>query len=994
MYYNWYKRGVVMGKRNYGSIWRKTDLHVHTPFSYLNNEFGNNFEEYFVKLLLLAIEKNIEVIGITDYFTIEGYKKIKEIIDGNKLQEILSQYYKIEQNGEKFTDKVLETLSALKNIVFLPNIEFRLNKLVGKNRINFHIIFSDDVALEDIQENFLDQINFVLEGNQLGDEKRSLTKRNLEMLGQKLKNEHENFSGKTAISVGMMNAVVDDSQIIEVLNNKRSIFKNKYLIVTPADEDLSKISWDSQDHNVRKTILAKSHIFFTSNEGTIKWGLGKFHKNKNEYIKEFTSLKPCVHGSDAHKFEKLFEPDYKKYCWIKADLSFEGLKQIIFEPETRVKIQEEKPDFKQSYIIIDAVRFIGHSDFSNDWIYLNQNLNSIIGGKSSGKSLLLYYIAKTIIPDRIDSIKKELGNIQKYLAYNLEEQDEFDFEVKWKDGEIYKLNKKEGKNRLCTYIPQMYLNHIAENEKSKKELNRVIEDILKSDDEFKNMYNEKIDEIGKLKKEVELKIDNLFKEEEKHIALNEELKSIGDEEAIKKSVEEYKKVIDNLEKNSELSDEEINKYKKYSTFKKKLLDKIEESKENLSGFNEIIKVSTPLFEKEINDFISEKYKSGIKKNFEKVKVKEEIDRIEKMFKNEMKNFLSEIKKVNQNSIDLIETQIKKRDCILEELDKKLKPLSEKMLNIELIRNKSKEMEKENLKLKTISEKKKSIEKKIDEKNKLQESILENYNCMLKNYNELVSEIKKNKNIGKEKNIELIPEIKFNNEEFEANFADKINKSINLESQFGKMFDKNNFKFINEKHSTELERIFNTILDINSNIQYNKGFSREKVLKALLDNYFYIDYDLMQSGDGLLDMSPGKRGIILFQLFLHLSSSDTPILVDQPEDNLDNRTVYQELNQFIKDKKSKRQIIIVSHNANLVVSTDSENVIVANQAGQNGSNDNKEFKFEYINGALEDTKETPNEKGILYQKGIREHVCEILEGGEEAFKVREKKYNIE
>ena len=61
---------------------------------------------------------------------------------------------------------------------------------------------------------------------------------------------------------------------------------------------------------------------------------------------------------------------------------------------------------------------------------------------------------------------------------------------------------------------------------------------------------------------------------------------------------------------------------------------------------------------------------------------------------------------------------------------------------------------------------------------------------------------------------------------------------------------------------------------------------------------------MQDEDKLLDMSPGKRGIILFQLFLHLSASETPILVDQPEDNLDNRTVYKELNQFIKQQKTK------------------------------------------------------------------------------------------
>ena len=140
------------------------------------------------------------------------------------------------------------------------------------------------------------------------------------------------------------------------------------------------------------------------------------------------------------------------------------------------------------------------------------------------------------------------------------------------------------------------------------------------------------------------------------------------------------------------------------------------------------------------------------------------------------------------------------------------------------------------------------------------------------------------------------------------------------------------------------------------------------------------------------MSPGKRGIVLFQLFLQLSNSDTPILIDQPEDNLDNRTIYQELNTFIKNRKLKRQIILVSHNANLVVSTDSENVIVANQEIKKGTNYeyNEKYKFEYINGALE---ETFNNGKKFHEKGIREHVCEILEGGEKAFKIREKKYGF-
>ena len=141
------------------------------------------------------------------------------------------------------------------------------------------------------------------------------------------------------------------------------------------------------------------------------------------------------------------------------------------------------------------------------------------------------------------------------------------------------------------------------------------------------------------------------------------------------------------------------------------------------------------------------------------------------------------------------------------------------------------------------------------------------------------------------------------------------------------------------------------------------------------------------------MSPGKRGLVLLNLILHLSNSSHPILIDQPEDNLDNRTIYDQLNEFIRLKKVKRQIIMVTHNANLVVAADSECVIVANQSGQQANIDNEKFKFEYCSGSLECSFEDNNELGTLKNKGIRQHVCEILEGGVSAFKEREMKYGF-
>lgn len=84
---------------------------------------------------------------------------------------------------------------------------------------------------------------------------------------------------------------------------------------------------------------------------------------------------------------------------------------------------------------------------------------------------------------------------------------------------------------------------------------------------------------------------------------------------------------------------------------------------------------------------------------------------------------------------------------------------------------------------------------------------------------------------------------------------------------------------------------------------------------------------------------------------------------------------------------------MTHNPNLVVGADSENVIVANQQGSNSENKDK-IKFQYVNGSLENSKKKDDScLTVLESQGIREHVCDILEGGDDAFKKREAKYGF-
>jgi predicted ATP-dependent endonuclease of OLD family len=149
-------------------------------------------------------------------------------------------------------------------------------------------------------------------------------------------------------------------------------------------------------------------------------------------------------------------------------------------------------------------------------------------------------------------------------------------------------------------------------------------------------------------------------------------------------------------------------------------------------------------------------------------------------------------------------------------------------------------------------------------------------------------------------------------------------------------------------------------------------------------------------DTIENMSAGNKALVLLKLLIELADSNYPILIDQPEDDLDNRSVYDSLIGFIRSKKINRQIIVVTHNANIVLGADADEVIVANQVLLDPSQ--KKRRFEYRSGSIENDHpvyklDKTVDEGILNARGIQQHICDILEGGITAFEKRKNKYHI-
>ena len=144
------------------------------------------------------------------------------------------------------------------------------------------------------------------------------------------------------------------------------------------------------------------------------------------------------------------------------------------------------------------------------------------------------------------------------------------------------------------------------------------------------------------------------------------------------------------------------------------------------------------------------------------------------------------------------------------------------------------------------------------------------------------------------------------------------------------------------------------------------------------DHISIRYGIRYDGVEIQRLSPGTRGIVLLLLYLALDDADgRPLVIDQPEENLDPKSVFQELVDLFVKAKSNRQVIIVTHNANLVVNTDADQVIIA----EAGSHPHGSLPpITYTSGGLEDTE-------------IRKAVCDILEGGEDAFRERARRLRV-
>jgi ABC-type cobalamin/Fe3+-siderophores transport system ATPase subunit/predicted nucleic acid-binding Zn-ribbon protein len=934
---------------NRGSEWGKWDLHVHTPLSF-ESDFSISSQErekYPAMDALEGISKpqrhdeqmwakyidhlesidDINCLGITDYFSLEGYELINELRSAGRLDNF--------------------------DAIF-PNIEFRLDTITANSeRVNLHVIFSDELCVDDIRKEFLRNLKVTLDE---GDE-RTLRPESLRELGRQAKGYHgDNCSDYYA---GCKYARIKFNEIIDELEST-SLFSGNYLIVLSGAE-WSDINWRGQDAEKRRTLLAKSHALFSNNPNDLKWATGEGDLCPDDFRDEFGSLKPVFSSSDGHDFDSLCEPSKDHYCWIKASHTFQGLKQVVYEPKERLDIASSSP---RSFTQIQTIRSLCiENGYVNQQLTIddveipfNSNLVTLIGSQGTGKTALLDFIANCFQDRRNTAIDDGNSFIARIESSGSRLQTEITFEdlepfTKTALGEPAEF--VNGAN--ISYIPQ---GKIVEYCEQGNRLHNQINDLVtgsanrkSSDtvDEFKSEGN-RINELGEKLRRLNAQLHDINPP-----SVRTELDQVQNElKETETDLDNKESEIDNFKQNheAELKETEAESLQDELDSLREKDDRLDElerlvnsAKEDLSSiksFNEQVREIDSQFgdldiDSDIPEIELDGHRNAIDSLAEDIRVlREDIT----SSRNDIEDKLGDSTEAEERLADLREERRQIQDTI-ESLEATVEELEEKLDQVSEARS---------------------------ERTEAFTQYVSAYLRRRMLYKEIIGQFTGDDN-GILADVEFEPKIKISDD-----LVGDLSSLIDMRSN-----DVNDIRqrvqnlrdIIRDDQPDNVESAVKEYLNAMEEFREETKSSVEPIKfdGTLYDSYLSISEDIFYQGTPMDQLSRGQKGTVLLKIYL--AEGDNPLIIDTPEDNLDNRFVYEELIDAIRKAKLNRQIFIATHDANLVVNTDSEQVIIS-------SFDQGEIEYE---------------TGPLENPDIRSEAKDILEGGDEAFRRREEKYEL-
>lgn len=952
-----------------GAEWRKWDLHLHTPASYdYDNKSVKNVE------IIDALATNgISVVAITDH----------HIIDVPNIRD-------------------LQQLGVAKGITVLPGIEF-LSDARGSEPVHFIGIFSEDCQLDFIWGQ--------LQNN-------TAIKR---ILGES-KKPNEVYCDL----IETIKLVHDLGGIVTVHSGPTK------------HGSIEKIS-NSLPHNMaQKEDIAKSVDFY-------ELGKPDDQKGYTEVVFPFIKKRlPMVIGSDNHNAK-----DYKLKvnCWLKADPSFDGLKQVAIEPEGRVFIGE-KPSLldrlsknRTKYIKeLEITQTDGYDErhgvwFKNISVPLNSELVAIIGNKGSGKSAIADVIAlcsnypsgsdfSFLTPDKFK---------KKRLAEN------FNASVVWESGKVSKINLQEQSAITdlldVKYLPQgqferltneirtveefqneiesVVFSHIPDSERlGALSFGELIQKITSSANLEIEMFEGEIRELNKKIVELERKataayrseIESKLKKKQEELAALVEPPPVSDpnedpekkiqNETVNNRIIELKENIQKLETSVQSAEEQkktalktlqlLNTLKSDVRQKEIEIGKFLSDKEiELTGINidikKLITIQTDFTELEALIYEKQANLQKAKELLGEVAPSDDTKPL-----SEQLSGLDAQLKVERSKLDIDQQQYQQYLANKDSWQKSKEAIIGSAEAFDTIDYYKAELE-------YLSESlNNELELKYEDRRGVVRSIFDKKQDIIAVYkdarNRLNAIIEENQDTLKDYKIEVDASL-VKKGDFNTKFLDLI-----LQNKMGTFHSKEGGEaqligLLTEIDFDKKEDVISLLNNIVNALRFDKRIGQKSSPRAVSDqvkdihslyNYLFTlsfldnNYQLKQGDKQLEQLSPGERGALLLVFYLLLDKNDIPLVIDQPEDNLDNHSVATILVPFIRAAKKKRQIIMVTHNPNLAVVSDAEQVIYVDLDKESN------YTFSTVSGSIE-------------CKEVNKKIVDVLEGAMPAFNMRKQKY---
>jgi ABC-type polar amino acid transport system ATPase subunit len=639
--------------------------------------------------------------------------------------------------------------------------------------------------------------------------------------------------------------------------------------------------------------------------------------------------------------------ELKSNCWIKADPRFDGLRQIVYEPKNRIFIGNGNPDLHRENCINSIT--VEKDWFPQKTLPLNKGLVSIIGARGSGKTALLDFISLGANAHD-DMCKAGFLYKAKEKIQSLKANISIDGK---QESQIFNYGRKTLDNQLVKYLSQQFVENRCSDDGSTKLLQADIEhfifdnidevdrygtsnfselkDVLfQHHESVINSYKNKISDLNKEIAKIyqlqtyELPIKQKEKnDKEKELKELEKKLPVFDKNVQNKSLDEYKTINDQKSKlESELKIEQAQTkelkqiYDEILFFNQTILEKNKNFKERLAKFK-VDGMLLPEFNihypdlliKFIDDLLIER-KNRFNERFGDIKnphegtynyLKDKLQIIQQeinAFTEKEKYYLDISNKINQGTI------------VLKEID----------IQIDNI----------------INLKKDEVQKERKE-----------------TYQQIFVELLKEKAILESLYQPLVEQLKNNNKEKQLSFFVKTSIDVRSWTLKGEeLIDLRKAKKFSDHeklYEIAMEKLYPAWENCNPELlgeainDFINKYAKEMIDNLLESNtlidfadwlfstdHIRISYELTFNEVPLKLLSPGTKGVLLMLLYLAVDKNDTrPLLIDQPEDNLDPESVYSVLVPYFVEAKKRRQIIMITHNPNLVVATDSDQVIVAN-----------------------------------------------------------------